>query len=310
MPTINPAVSPTHLFPPNDVQQSMLSNAIAIALKEDFAKLGDLTSLALIEESQRATADLIAKADGVVAGNDVFEAVFAQVSADCCVEWHVREGDTISTGQTLARVRGPTRAILSAERVALNFLQRASGIATATHAMVQRMRHGSDTCALLDTRKTVPTLRALDKAAVRAGGGANHRFGLYDMMMIKDNHIDAAGGISSAIEKAAAFLKSSALPVNIEVETRTLDEVREACRHKESVQRVMLDNMSPATMREAVAVVRADAPDMEIEASGNISLSTVAEVAATGVDCISSGALTHSVVALDVSLKNLTPVIE
>jgi len=274
--------------------------AIAAALAEDAGGVGDITTLATISPATSAEAQLLAKADGVLAGQALADAVLAAVDPALKAEWRVLDGGRLRRGDVFATFRGSAHSILVAERVVLNFMQRMSGIATATAAMVAAARPAR----ILETRKTAPGLRLLDKWAVLIGGGENHRMGLYDMVMIKDNHIAAAGGITAAVARTAEWLAAhgrSGTPV--EVEAATLEDVAEAlrgCGGGGCVTRIMLDNMDCATMAAAVALVGDLA---ETEASGNVTLERVPLIAATGVTFISSGALTHSVQALDISLN-------
>jgi len=261
------------------------------ALREDVGR-GDVTSVAIVPTSAHLAGVLVVKAPGVVAGLDVAGKVFLQVDDRIIYTSLVPDGSVVGVGEVVARVEGRGPGILTAERVALNFLQRMSGIATATRRYVAAV--AGTRARILDTRKTAPGLRALDKLAVRLGGGTNHRFGLYDMVLIKDNHIAAAGGVAQAVRLARQ--QSGQLP--IEVEVQSLEELAEALAL--DVDRIMLDNMSVEIMREAV---RLTAGRVELEASGGITLDNVAEVASTGVDYISVGALTHSVAALDISLE-------
>lgn len=282
---------------------------VRLALAEDAGDLGDVTCLATIAPEAQAEATFLAKADGVLAGVAVVDMVFHEVDPMLEVEWALMDGDPIAKGAEFGTVRGRARSILVAERVALNFMQRMSGIATATRVMADAARPAR----ILETRKTAPGLRLIDKWAVLLGGGENHRMGLYDMVMIKDNHIAAAGGIAPAVAAAREFLRAEGLDMGVEVETRTLDEVREVlqCRGAGvgSVTRVMLDNMvvpleggrlDVSMLEDAVRLVGGA---VETEASGNVTLETVAAIGATGVTFISSGALTHSVKALDISLN-------
>jgi len=263
---------------------------IKLAIAEDIGP-GDATSNAILPPDLALQARIVAKEEGVVAGLPVAEAVFTHVDAGLRFTQHIRDGESVTPGDLVARVSGPGQGMLAAERIALNFLQRLSGIATLTRAFVDAV---SDTNAtVLDTRKTHPGYRALEKYAVRMGGGQNHRMGLYDMMMIKDNHIDAAGSITKAVERARTHPD---LP--IEVEVRDLDELQEALTL--DIDRVMLDNMSLEEMREAVKLVSGQ---VALEASGGVTLESIAAIAATGVDYISIGALTHSAPALDLSMK-------
>ena len=283
--------------------RSSIDALIDRALAEDVGS-GDVTTLATIPAERRATATFLAKESGVLAGLAVAERVFAALSPEIVIRWDAADGDAVAAGTRFGTVTGPARAILVGERLALNLMQRMSGIATATRAMAD----AAGDATILDTRKTVPGLRVLDKWAVRLGGGTNHRVGLYDMFLVKDNHIAAAGSIRAAIEAARAYRAEHAPDLAIEIETRTLAEVDEVLAVG-GVDRVLLDNMVEVgddglvdvTML-AEAVRRVDGA-FETEASGNVTLATVPAIAATGVDFISSGALTHSVRALDISLK-------
>ncbi len=261
------------------------------ALHEDIGD-GDVTTLCTVPEDQKVDANLWAKARGVLAGAEVFSAAFRLLDKNITVQWLVADGETVQARQKLAVVSGPARAILTAERVALNFLQRMSGIATLTRQMVEAVRGTG--ARILDTRKTAPGLRYFDKWAVRIGGGGNHRFGLYDMVLIKENHIEAAGGIRTAVQKVRACLPR---PLPVEVEVKNLDELRQVLEL--DVDRILLDNMDVPMLKKAVELVNGRIP---LEASGNVNLQTVRAIAATGVDFISVGSLTHSVRALDLSL--------
>ncbi len=262
------------------------------ALAEDIGP-GDVTSEWVLEPELQATGRLLVKQEGVIAGLDVAEEVFRQVNT--AVRWRplVNDGVPVHAGEVVARVEGPAVAILSGERVALNFLQRMSGIATQARRFVEAV--AGTNALILDTRKTAPGLRLIDKMAVRLGGASNHRFGLFDMVLIKDNHIAAAGSVTAAVQRARAH-NAPGLP--IEVEVTNLEELAEALAV--GADRVLLDNMDLATMREAVEAAHSR---MLLEASGGITLENIAAVAATGVDYISVGALTHSVRALDISLE-------
>jgi nicotinate-nucleotide pyrophosphorylase (carboxylating) len=272
-----------------------LPEIIGLALAEDIAD-GDITTEATVEAGAIYEGRMIAKAAGVVAGLEIARRTFHCL--DASVEFHalVEEGGTVTKGDLIAEVRGPGRALLTGERVALNFLQRMSGIATATRRYVDAV--AGTNAKILDTRKTVPGLRLLDKWAVALGGGMNHRIGLYDMALIKDNHIVAAGGIRPAVERVRAADRRGRLVESprIEVEVKNLDELREALSL--NVDLIMLDNMTPEQMAEAVRIANGRIP---LEASGNVSLETVRRIAETGVDYISVGKLTHSVEALDIS---------
>lgn len=293
------------MLPLPDRLAADLDALVARALAEDVGT-GDVTTEATIPEGTPATARFLLKEDGVVAGLAVAERVFAAVDPDLTVTWTATDGDALASGTGFGEVRGRARSILVAERLALNLMQRMGGIATAARAMA----HAARPATILDTRKTAPGLRLLDKWAVRLGGGANHRVGLYDMVLVKDNHLTAAGGVRAALERVAAYNAGRDLPV--EVEARTLDEVDAvlaALADGLRVDRVLLDNMAQrrpdgsvdtSVLRDAVARIGGR---LQTEASGNVTLETVGAIGATGVDFISSGALTHSVRALDVSLK-------
>jgi len=261
------------------------------ALAEDIGS-GDVTTLSIVPPEMILSGRFMAKADGVVAGLAVVEQVFTLVDRAVMVDSLVADGQAVTAGQTIATVRGSGRALLSGERVALNLLQRMSGIATLTGRFVEAVR--GTAAVILDTRKTAPGLRPFDKWAVLLGGGQNHRYGLFDMVLIKENHIAAAGSISQAVKRVRAY---DQLGRAIEVEVQNLTELEETLAL--DVDRILLDNMSLADMGRAVEIAAGRTP---LEASGNMSLARVAEVAATGVDFISVGALTHSVKALDVSL--------
>ncbi len=265
---------------------------IARALAEDVGS-GDITSESTIPPDLRLKGDLVAKQVGVIAGLEVAALVFAAVDTAIQFTPLVNDGDRVTRGTVVARVFGPARSILTAERTALNFLQRMSGIATDTRRFVDAV--AGTRAVILDTRKTCPGLRLLDKWAVRLGGAQNHRTGLYDMVLIKDNHIAAAGGITQAVRKARERAPKGIL---IEVEVKSLQELDEALAL--GVDRIMLDNMSLDDIREAVRRVQGR---VKLEVSGGVTLSTVTKIAATGVDYISVGALTHSPQALDISLE-------
>lgn len=265
-------------------------DCIRRALAEDIGP-GDVTTDSIVPLEATMHGQIIAKQSGIVAGLDVAAAVFEILDPRVRFEAVVSEGARVSNRQQLATISGPARALLTGERTALNFLGRMSGIATLTRQFVDAV--AGTRAVILDTRKTVPGLRLLDKLAVRRGGGQNHRVGLYDMILIKDNHIDFAGSISAAVTRARAAGQG----LEIEVEARTLQDVSAALAL--GVERILLDNMSPDLMRQAVALTAGAA---KLEASGNVTLATVRQAAETGVDFISTGALTHSVTVFDVSL--------
>ncbi len=282
--------------------QKHCDQSIRQALAEDVGS-GDITTDAIFNPTHIACAQLIAKDDGIVAGLPVFLRVFSLI-ADQPMDLHAlrEDGQPVRAGQVLARITGPVKDILTAERVALNLLQRASGIASMTHRFVTAARKaGNHNFRILDTRKTVPGLRWLDKYAVLAGGGDNHRFGLYDMALIKENHIQAAGGITAAINRVRAYQQSQGLNTAIEIEVSTLDELQETLPLRPD--RILLDNMDNATLAEAVRITAGAIP---LEASGNVTEELIPELARIGVDCVSVGALTHSPKALDMSLL-ITP---
>jgi nicotinate-nucleotide pyrophosphorylase (carboxylating) len=267
-------------------------------LAEDIGA-GDHSSLATVPGSATGSARLLVKQAGVLAGVEVARVVAAEVDPRLSMQVYVQDGAAVNPGDVAFILSGPSRSILTAERTLLNFMQRLSGIATQARRYTEAVA-GTD-CRVLDTRKTTPGLRLLEKMAVRVGGAYNHRFGLYDMVMIKDNHADMAGGITAAVLAARAYLADNGLDLPIEVETRDLAQVREVLAVG-GVQRVMLDNFTLDMLREAVALVDGA---LETEASGGITLDNVRAYAETGVDFVSVGALTHSVPALDLSLKAL-----
>ena len=264
------------------------------ALKEDISS-EDVSTNAVMTEEVRGQVDLICKEDGVIAGLDVFQRVFQLLDRDTETEFYCKDGDEVKKGQLMGRVMGDIRVLLSGERVALNYLQRMSGIATYTRS-VAKLLEGTGT-KLLDTRKTTPNMRIFEKYAVRVGGGYNHRYNLSDGVLLKDNHIGAAGGVAQAVRMAkeyAPFVRK------IEIEVENLDMVREAVEAGADI--IMLDNMSPEEMREAVRIIDGRT---QTECSGNVTKENIAGLAEIGVDYISSGALTHSAPILDISMKNL-----
>jgi nicotinate-nucleotide pyrophosphorylase (carboxylating) len=277
---------------------SLTTEAVALidaALAEDVGA-GDFTSLWTVPDDRRAIARIVAKASGVIAGTEVAAEVFRRVDPSLAVHVDAGDGTAVEPGDPVMRAEGSARSLLTAERTALNFLQRLSGVATVTRRYVREV--GGTGARVIDTRKTTPGMRLLEKAAVVAGGGANHRVGLHDMVMIKDNHIAAAGGITAAVNAVRARNDRG---LRVEVETTTLDEVREALAA--GVDRIMFDNMTPEMMAQAVDLVRSADPRPETEVSGGITLETILAFARTGVDFVSVGALTHSAPALDLSLR-------
>lgn len=274
----------------------MLDEFILKSLQEDIGD-GDHSTLACIPESARGSARLLVKEDGVLAGLEVAKRIYELVDPSIQLSSFKSDGDHIKKGDVVFEIFGPSRTILSTERLVLNCLQRMSGIATQTAQVVERIK-GCST-KILDTRKTTPGMRLLEKWAVRIGGGENHRFGLYDMIMLKDNHVDYAGGIKQAIEKTRQYLIETGKKLKIEIEVRSLSELHEVLEIG-GVDRIMLDNFTPLQLMEALKVIPAI---YETEASGGITLDNIRPYAETGVQYISIGALTHSVKSLDLSLK-------
>ena len=279
----------------NEITMTLQADHLILeALKEDISS-EDVTTNSVMKEAVRGEVQLICKQDGIIAGLNVFARVFQLLDAGTEVEFFCKDGDTVKSGEQMGVVRGDIRVLLSGERVALNYLQRMSGIATYTNSVV-KLLEGSKT-KLLDTRKTTPNMRIFEKYAVRVGGGFNHRYNLSDGVLLKDNHIGAAGSVKKAVEMAreyAPFVRK------IEVEVENLDMVREALEAGADI--IMLDNMSPEEMKEAVRIIDGRA---ETECSGNVTKENIARLTAIGVDYISSGALTHSAPILDISMKNL-----
>lgn len=273
-------------------QKTEIEKIILNALKEDIGP-GDITTELIIPKTSKATAVFLAKENGIIAGLDFAKLVFNMLDKKVIFKKFVSDGDFVKSKTKIAEVSGNLRALLTGERTALNILQRCSGIATSTKKYVDLVKNTK--VKILDTRKTVPGLRFFDKYGVKTGGGTNHRIGLYDMVLIKDNHIKAAGSITEAVAKVKAGLKRK---IRIEVETKNLADVREALDTKIDI--IMLDNMTLKTIRDAVKIVNGK---VKLEASGNVNLKTVSAIAKTGVDYISVGALTHSVKALDISMK-------
>ncbi|MFV0616361.1 MAG: carboxylating nicotinate-nucleotide diphosphorylase [Megasphaera sp.] len=279
----------------NSVTMKLQADPLILqALQEDITG-EDVTTNAILPEDCQGEAELLCKQDGIIAGLDVFARPFTLLDDKVWFEFFVKDGDEVHRGQKLAKVVGSMRAILSAERVGLNYLQRMSGIATYTHQVVSLLEGTGIT--LVDTRKTTPNMRVFEKYAVTVGGGKNHRYNLSDGILLKDNHISAAGGVAKAIALAKAY---APFVRKIEVETETLDMVREAVEAGADI--IMLDNMSHDMMKQAVALIDGRA---ETECSGNVTKENIAALADIGVDYISSGALTHSAPILDLSLKHL-----
>lgn len=274
----------------------MIDSIIDLAFKEDIG-VGDHTSLSCVPEDAQGSAKLFIKDEGVLAGVQLAKRIFNRYDPDLKIDINILDGTIVKHGDIAFEVQGNSRSILATERLVLNFMQRMSGIATQTKSVVDLIQHTD--AYLLDTRKTTPGIRALEKWAVTIGGGHNHRFGLYDMIMIKDNHIDYAGGILKAIERANSYLKKNNLKLNIEIEVRNEEELNEVLSVGQ-IDRIMLDNFSPELIKKVLPKI----PNrIETEASGGITLENIRAYAETGVNFISSGALTHSVSSLDMSLK-------
>ena len=272
--------------------ESLIDKLIDLAIEEDIST-GDITTNSIIPAHSKAVAEMKMKADGVISGLEIARKVYERFDKNILWQPLVKDGDRVKKGDIILRIEATYRCLLLGERLSLNIMQRMSGIATETARYMQELA-GSHT-QLLDTRKTAPGLRILDKMAVKHGGGSNHRMGLYDMVMIKDNHIKVAGGITNAVKAVRANIPSH---IKIEVETTNLSEVREALEMNADI--IMLDNMNNTDMAKAVKLINGLA---KTEASGNMSIPRLKEVAATGVDFISVGALTHSVTALDISMN-------
>lgn len=281
---------------PGAAGRSFLAELVELALREDLGA-GDVTTEAAVPAGRRVRARVVAKARGVVAGTETMRAVYQRVDPEVRVDVRTPDGSAVEPGDVIAAFSGDARSILTGERVALNFLGRLSGVATLTRRFVEGVA-GTD-ARIVDTRKTTPGFRALEKAAVRAGGGVNHRFGLDDAVLVKTNHVRAAGGLARALE-AVREGKRRGLPT--EVEVAALEELEPVLEARP--ERILLDNLTPAEVREAVRRIRAaEPPRIEIEASGGASLETAAKWARAGVDCISVGALTHSAPCLDVAMR-------
>jgi nicotinate-nucleotide pyrophosphorylase (carboxylating) len=273
--------------------------AMQLALEED-RYLGDITTEATVEQSQLGLGYIEAKAEGIIAGVEVARQAFQALDSELEFTACVKDGKRVYPGERILEVKGRIASILVGERTALNFMQRMSGIATRTNMYVERVSHTN--ASILDTRKTAPALRYYDKDAVRIGGGTNHRFGLFDMILIKDNHIDAAGSVEEAVRRAKAYCKERGVTVKIETEVRSISELVRACTSRPDM--ILLDNFMVDDLAEAVRWVKANGyGNIQLEASGNVNLHNVSEIALTGVDFISIGELTHSVKALDMSMK-------
>ena len=279
----------------NEITMKMQADQlIRMALQEDITS-EDVSTNAVMPTATRGTVDLIAKEDGVIAGLDIYARVFTILDENTEIDFHCKDGDDVKKGQLMATVTGDIRVLLSGERVALNYLQRMSGIATYTR-QVSKLLEGSKV-TLLDTRKTTPNCRVFEKYAVRVGGGCNHRYNLSDGVLLKDNHIGAAGSVTKAVQMAKAY---APFVRKIEIEVETLEQVREAVEAGADI--IMLDNMTPEVMRQAVELIDGRA---QTECSGNITKENIQKIREIGVDFVSSGALTHSAPILDISMKNL-----
>lgn len=275
--------------------ENLIDKLIDLGLEEDI-NTGDVTTDSIIPESMNAVATMTAKQDGVISGIEVIKKVYERFQKDIVYIPYFKNGDSVKKGDVLLRIEASYPTLLKGERLSLNIFQRMCGIATETAKYVKELE-GTST-ELLDTRKTAPGLRVLDKMAVKDGGGTNHRMGLYDMAMIKDNHIKMAGGIAKAVEQVRGNIPAT---IKIEVETTNIPEVHEAIAAGADI--IMLDNMDNATMAEAVKIIKASDKAIKTEASGNMSIPRLVEVAATGVDYISVGALTHTVKGMDISMN-------
>ncbi|WP_339811481.1 carboxylating nicotinate-nucleotide diphosphorylase [uncultured Imperialibacter sp.] len=279
-----------------DFFYTQLKALVENALAEDIGE-GDHSTLSTVPAAKQGKARLLVKDDGIIAGMDVAKFIFHKYDPALQFTQHIEDGSAVTAGDIAFELMGSARSILTTERLVLNCIQRMSGIATYTNSLSSMISHTK--AKLLDTRKTTPNFRLLEKKAVEIGGGKNHRFALYDMIMLKDNHIDMAGGIGPAIHSARSYLKEEGKDLKIEVETRSLAEVNEVLAEG-GVDFIMLDNMSTTEMKKAVALIAGKA---KVEASGGITEKTIKEIAETGVDFISVGALTHSYKSLDLSLK-------
>ena len=280
----------------NLLKNALVKQLIDIAFAEDIGE-GDHTSLSTINEDEKGKSIIVAKDNGIIAGLTLVEYIFKKVDPTLDVKLIKADGDEIAYGDVVLEVSGSSRSMLTGERTVLNFVQRLSGVASLTAKYVAELA-GLHT-QILDTRKTTPGMRLLEKYAVKVGGGSNHRIGLYDMILIKDNHVDFAGGIANAITRTQKYLMEHNLNLNIEIETRSIDEVKQVLAIG-GVHRIMLDNFSPELLSEAVKLIDGR---FETEASGGITLQTLRSYAESGVDFISSGALTHSVKAMDLSMR-------
>jgi len=282
-----------------DIERVLITKLINAAFIEDLGD-GDHTSLATIPKTAVGKVKMMAKQNGIVAGVEVASMVFKQLDDSLIVNVFIKDGTKVAFGDVILTVEGSSQSILSAERLALNFIQRMSGIATYTNKVTEIIK-GLNT-KLLDTRKTTPNNRVVEKLAVRIGGGTNHRIGLYDMIMIKDNHVDFAGGVKNAIESTSNYLKKNNKQLKVEIEVRNFNELNEVISFG-GVDRVMLDNFAPKQLKKAVDIIKGK---FETEASGGITMQNIRDYAETGVDFISVGALTHQINSMDISLVTIS----
>lgn len=291
--------------------ENEIERIIQTGLKEDLSNLGDITTLSTIPPTNISNCYFLAKASGIISGIKIAEKVFQTIDNSIKFHWLKCDGDTIIKGEQIGLLTGNSQSILTGERLALNLMQRMSGIATQTNKMVTKIKKIKSNTILLDTRKTVPGLRIIDKIAVKHGGGNNHRIGLYDMILIKDNHITASKSIKNAIFNAKQYLIDNKLyNTKIEIETSNINQIKEVLKYgKDKVNRIMLDNMvikdkygniDVSLLQKALKLINGK---YETEASGNITLESIQKVASTNVDYVSTGSITHSVIALDISLK-------
>ena len=277
-------------------KKELMNSLLELAFAEDIGE-GDHTTLCCISPTEQGASKLLIKEEGILAGIEIAKAVFSKLDSELEIEVYIEDGSRVKPGDEAFVVRGKVQSILQAERLVLNIMQRMSGIATITNKYVKLLK--GTKAKVLDTRKTTPGMRILEKQAVKIGGGANHRIGLFDMILLKDNHVDFAGGIENAVKRAQQYLKDKNKNLKIEIEVRSIDELKEALRLG-GVDRIMLDNFTTDSTRDAVEIVNGR---VELESSGGITFDTIRDYALTGVDFISVGALTHSVKSLDMSLK-------
>lgn len=281
-----------------EIMKEHINRVVKDALTEDLGTQGDVTSQSIFSDTDQASAIIRSKGNGILSGAYLIEPILSFLHSPVVIEILCKDGCVLEAGTVIARLTGPVKDILAAERTILNFLQRLSGIATATSKYSAAIAHTP--ARLLDTRKTTPGLRYLEKLAVVHGGGHNHRIGLFDMILIKDTHVKRSGGVAPALQRALEYRKSKNPDIKIEVEVQSVEEFKTAVNlHPD---RIMLDNMNYDQMRECVSIIRNNSHPIEIEASGNVTLQTIVAVAETGVDFISSGSITHSAPALDIHL--------